>query len=367
MFLEMSNSQTPIPFYCNGCPFSFTGRCNGPINRGSYFKDDKSVHSCIVPIRREKAFSDTYDRTPILYKKSYQNEINLPSFIPEIKTGLNLANCKGIEVFAISLRNIVGTKGTILVQSVTELKRRYKLPKKCRLVLIGTAKDEALQKLWANSDRLKIWEHIAKMGFDWITGFSFSVWDDDPRTDQIINQDRNFLTHDYFVSHGIPTIPFVFPFNEEDYESYGDWMSKRKDINIVAIFATSYSHMKSFAQLVKNMRKIQKYARRKLKFLVVGASTKAKIRKLMSEFDVCIVASKPFQAAKSGEICTDDLKYESNRELTRDELALSNFEKNLSFCDSFGKTPKKIKIQIKEEIYKYEEPRNVELSNLSAT
>lgn len=357
MYIERSNFQSIIPLFCEDCPFAFIGRCKGPENTESYFKGDESVHSCMDSSRREKAFSDTYDRTPISYLSSHQNLIKLPKFVPEIKTGLNLESCKEIEVFAVSLSDIVGTKGNILVKSVTELRKRYKLPKNCKVVLIGTAKDESLQKLWANSDKLKTWEHIAKMGFAFITGFSFSVWDEDPRTDQIVNQDRNFLTHDYFVNLGIPTIPFVFPYNNDDYESFGKWMAERKDIHIVAIFASSYSKEKNFSQLLKNMRKMQIYAKRRLKFLVIGASTKEKITKLMAEFDVCIVASKPFQAAKSGEICKDDLKYEKHEQLSRNELAKFNFRKVLSFCNSFKRSIKKLKT-VKKVTYNYTEVQN---------
>jgi Domain of unknown function (DUF4417) len=366
MYLPKTNSYPVLPF-CDGCPFAFTKRCKGPENLKSFVKNDESVHGCIEPSQREKAFSDTYDRTPVPYLTSHQRTIKLPTFIPEVKTGLNLENCKEIEVFAISLGNIVGTKGNMLVNSVEVLRKRYQLPKTCKIVLIGTAKDEKLQKLWANSDRLKVWEHIANMGFDFITGFSFSVWDEDPRTDQIVNQDRNFLTHDYFANLGVPTIPFVFSYNDDDYESFGKWMMQRPDLNTVAIFASSYSKEKNFLQLLVNMRKFQLYAKRKLKFLVIGASTKEKIRKLMSEFDVCIVASKPFQAAKSGEICTDELKYEKHEELTRDELAQINFRKNLSYCNSFKKLTKKTKLKVKKEIYNYAKFRKMELSNLYAT
>ena len=375
MFLEKNNSQSVIPLFCEGCPFAFLERCKGPENRESYFKNDDSVHSCMVSTRREQAFSDTYDRTQIPYVNSHQKRIKLPSFIPEVKTGLNLENCKEIEVFAISLGNIVGTKGNILVKSVEVLRKRYRLPKNCKVVLIGTAKDEKLQKLWANSDRLKIWEHIANMGFDFITGFSFSVWDEDPRTDQIVNQDRNFLTHDYFVNLGIPSIPFVFPYNDDDYEAFSKWIAERQDINIVAIFASSYRKERNFTQLLENMRQIQTYAKRKLKFLVIGASTKDKITKLNSEFDVCIVASKPFQAAKSGEVCLDDLEYIGKKDLRyaqyknllREELALINFKKILSFCESLKKLTKKVKIPVKKEIYNYAKFRKMELSNLYAT
>jgi hypothetical protein len=363
MYSQTKHSQPPFPLFCEGCLLGFIGRCKGPIKKESYFKDDSSVHSCVDSLRRENAFSDTYDRTSQPYINSHQNLIKLPSFIPEVKTGLNLKKCEHIKIFAVSLGDIVGENGNILVNSVEELKRRHRLPKNSRLVLICTAKDEKLQKLWENSDKLKIWKHIAKMGFDWVTSFNFSVWDDDPRTDQIINQDRNFLTHDYFVNLGIPSIPFVFPFDDSDYESFGDWIAERKDINKVAVYASSYKEA-NFSQFLGNMRKIQIYAKRPLEFLVIGASTKYKITKIKSEFDACIVASKPFQSAKSGEICTDDLKYKKYEELSRDELASINFKKNLSFCDNVKRIPKKAILIKKKEIFRYEPSRKMELSNV---
>jgi hypothetical protein len=364
MYSQKNNLQPALPTECGGCFLGFINRCKGPEDKEAYFKDDESVHSCVVPLRRDSAFSDTYDQTPIPYTSSYQRQIKLPLFIPEVKTGLNLENCKEIEFFAVSLGDITGTKGNILFKSVDEIRERYRLPENCKVILIGTAKDEILQTLWANSDKLQIWKHIANMGFNFITSFSFSVWDDDPRTDQIINQDRNFLTHDYFAHFRVPSIPFVFPFNEDDYEAFGKWIAERQDINIVAVYATSYSKIKNFSQLLKNIRKIQTYAKRKLKFLVIGAGTKEKITRLISEFDVCVVLSKPFQSAKSGEICTDDLKYKKYEELSRDELASINFEKNLNFCDNVKRIHKKVILVKKKEIFRYEPSRKMELSNV---
>jgi len=262
-----------------------------------------------------------------------------------VGTGLNLKACIGIEIFAVTLKNIVSRNGLLLINSIAELRRRLGLQENCKIILVCTAKDELLQRLWLNSDKNRIWEQIANLGFWWVTSFSFSVWDDDPRVDQIVNQDRNFLTHDYLVELGVPTIPFVFPYNDEDYESFGKWMASRRDIRIVAIFASNYQSERQYQQLLANMRKIQAYADRELKFLVVGACTKAKITHIMSEFKACIVASKPWQAAKSGEVCGDDLsyfgradpKYIGYYEKSRDELALVNMKRHLRFCDSFRK------------------------------
>jgi hypothetical protein len=88
MYLPKTNSQAVLPF-CDGCPFAFTKRCKGPENLKSFVKNDESVHGCIEPSQREKAFSDTYDRTPVPYLTSHQRTIKLPTFIPEVKTGLN--------------------------------------------------------------------------------------------------------------------------------------------------------------------------------------------------------------------------------------------------------------------------------------
>lgn len=292
-----------------------------------------SVFGCVDSLRREQAFSDVYDRAVPIPMSSHQERIQLPSFIPGVKSGLNLDMCNHMPLFAVSLGDILGVNGDLLVVSVDEIKQRCRLPQEARLVLICTAKDAQLYALWKVSYKERSWKHIAEMGFEWVTSLSFSVWDEHPRTDQIVSQDKNFLTHDYFANLGVPSIPFVYPFDDSDYQAFGEWIEARPDINKVAVLARFYSTDAHFAQFCRNMRKIQEYARRPLEFLVVSAAKRSKLISVMSEFNATIVNWKPFHEALAGNTCSANLEYKFDP-ASRDELAFINFERHLHYCDT---------------------------------
>ncbi|MDQ3816218.1 MAG: hypothetical protein M3362_00840 [Acidobacteriota bacterium] len=291
-----------------------------------------SVFGCADPLRREQGFSDTYDRAEPIPRSSHQERIQLPSFIPGVKSGLNLEMCNHMPLWAISLGDIVGVNGDLLVESVDEIKRRCRLPQEARLALICTAKDAQLNALWKVSYKKNIWRRIAEMGFEWVTSLSFSVWDEYPRTDQILSQDKNFLTHDYFANLGLPSIPFVYPFDDWDYRAFGEWIEERPDIDKLAVLAQFYSTDAHFVQFRRNMRKIQEHARRSIKFLVVSAAKRSKVASVMSEFDATIVNWKPFHKALAGNVCDDSLEYEFDP-APREELAFISFERHLRYCD----------------------------------
>jgi hypothetical protein len=334
MFSPANHVYQPVlPFACAECPFYFTRRCGGPYGRKTYLMEHPSVFGCTDPLRRDEGFSDTYDRAEPIPRSSHQERIQLPSFIPGVKSGLELDLCNHMPLWAVSLGDIIGVNGDLLVESVDEIKRRCHLPQEAKLVLICTAKDAQLHALWKVSYKKESWKRLAEMGFEWVTSLSFSVWDEHPRTDQIISQDKNFLTHDYFANLCIPCIPFVYPFDDWDYRAFGEWMEERPDIDKLAVLARFYSTDAHFAQFRRNMRKIQEYARRPIKFLVVSAAKRSKVVSVMREFDATIVNWKPFHEALAGNICDDNLEYKFDP-AAREELAFISFERHLRYCDT---------------------------------
>lgn len=325
---------------------------------------DPTVFGCMDKTRREMAFADTYDRVHPTALLKDQNDIKLPPFIAGVKSGLSLEAADHIPLFAISLGDIITTQGDLRFQSVAEIRKFYKLPSNAKLALIGTSKDSKLQALWRMSDLLNIWERIAKMGFEWVTGLSFSVWDEQPRFDQIVNQDRNLLTYDYLNSHGVPSIPIVYPHDESDYRAFGAWMEERRSIRIVAVYAAFYRRNIEFIQFLANMRSIQKNISRPVEFLVISAATQPKIDAVLSEFKASFVNWKPFQKARSGQICDSELKYTEHKQLSRDKLAAINFEKNFHYCDALTRATQNVKVFGLKEKWNYELRRKLELSSV---
>lgn len=201
-----------------------------------------------------------------------------------------------------------------------------------------------LEKIWRHSDSKKVWERIAEIGFTFVTSPTFSVWDESPRRDQIRNQDRNLRINDILCNLGVPSIPFVYPFDESDYQALFEWLEDRPDINKLAVLAQFYKSKRIFPQLIKNMRRIQQGANREVEFLVVGVAKRCRIASILSEFTASILTSKPHQSAIGGSRTTEELEYIPDDPLrfnfTRDDLVAMNIERYCNFCDKFKRTAK---------------------------
>jgi hypothetical protein len=296
-----------------------------------------SLVSCIDIERRGLFFDELHGRLHPIPRSSFQDKITLPPFIPGVKGGLQLSGVGANTLFAVSYKEVLGQSGDLVVSTLDELKRRMGLPDDARVALIGTAKDYQLEALWHIARPHGVWERIAAMGFEFVTSCTFSVWDESPRFDQIRNQERNLLTHDILANMGVPSIPFLFPFDESDYRAAFEWLNERPDIHKIAILAHYYRRRHHFVQLLRNMCKLQEGAGRSLEFLVVGAATLGKIAAVLSEFDATILVWKPFQAATAGLRTTENLHHPKDEVLrfgmSREELAVYNIGRYRRRCE----------------------------------
>lgn len=325
--------QAVLPLACPSCPYKVTGRCEGPEDGKTYLMQGKGVVGCLDAKRRGMFYEDTYGRFLPAPPSSHQEKIILPAFIPGVREGLRLDWGEEAPLVAVSLGKVVSQTGDLAFRDIDHLRRRLRLPQGARVALIGTGRDARLEAMWKVSDSKRVWERLARFGFEFVTSCTYSVWDRHPQFDQIRNQDRNFQTHDILAGLGVPTIPFLFPFNSSDYRAAGDWLKARPEVNKVAVLAQFYKSPHKFARFLDNMRLIQAAAPRKLEFLVVGIAQRYKIDAVMNEFSASVVACKPFQAALAGKRITSILEEAPGEGSRREVLATANIEQYIRCCD----------------------------------
>jgi len=194
--------------------------------------------------------------------------------------------------------------GTFRYRDAQTLREGLHLPQTGRLALFITAGDPLIENAWYFSLIRDIWQRLAALDFEFVTSATFSVYDDDPRSDQIFNQDRNFRTYDLFGRLGVPCIPFLF-FNacsDLDYRNIIGWLRTHPDVAKVAVLAHSFRHPSAFDRLLSQTRSIASDVERELQFVFVGAATIDKIRLVLSEYpDAVFVTPQPVSKARVGE------------------------------------------------------------------
>lgn len=148
----------------------------------------------------------------------------LPGFTPQMDTkelgefdsGLDWpAYAFGLRrVFSPSSWNILpGFEGRSAHESVS-------LPGR-KLVLVGYGEDPLVEAFWTRKRDLI--PAIAEMGWDLVLAPNFSMYGNQPRAEHLINFRRNLSLAVQMRSAGIPAIPNIYWFRQEDLQRYVDW------------------------------------------------------------------------------------------------------------------------------------------------
>jgi hypothetical protein len=296
---------------CNGCPYYANKKCEGETeatDESTYMNDD-SVGGCLDTKRQIELFSDLQTLRPPKQIASH-NSLNLPDVIFGINDGLKgFPPFNESDYFAVSFRNLIDEKGYFKYKSPVTLRNALKIPAKAPLAFLGTALDPRLEIFWHKSKIRDVWKRLAEFDFTFATSLSFSVCDNHPRFDQIFNRERNFVSHDLLLANGVNSIPFIFFYNDKDFEESVDWLNDRPDISVIAIHTQQLNQPQQILKLIRDMKALQQSIRRRIHFLVVGVFTQHKCASLKREFsNLTVTASRPLIMASNGEKLLSNLK-----------------------------------------------------------
>jgi len=339
----MTPAQFELPLQemaCVRCALNIAGRCEGAITSGSVYLRDPSVIGCDDANNILRHLTDLIDRKRLPKQPSRHSLISIPPFIPVLAPGMpRETDVPEFDLYGVSLATILTDSGNVKYRSAQALRRNLRLSPEAKIALLGGCNDNKLNRAWTLSRDRDIWRRIADLQFTFVTSFSYSVYDSDPRSDQIINQMKNLLTYEYFCSLGIPCIPFIFfnPLSPLDFEAVIEWLKYRPDITRIAMLGQSYIQEAEFDRLLQEMRRLSSALDRAIEFLIVGAGAAGKLRTLASEFPTAAVTVEwPVVAGLRGIRILPNLKEERvpKEEATHAELIRSNI---LQFSSSLNK------------------------------
>lgn len=328
-------SQTVLPFFCEGCYYKKRGRCKGATNLKIYEMTDKSFVGCATKNKTEFLFDILKENIP--FESSNHSKISLSPYITQFFSRKRDSIISiGDRVVAVSLDSILYETGKLHFKNKNELVWALGLPNDTKVVLIGTCDDFILERFWKISDVENLWQKIADFGFEFITGLTFSVLDNLPLFSHKFNQDRNFFSYDKFNSLGVPCIPFLMPFDKEDYQYIGDWLRKKTDVNIVAVHGSNYTRSpRLFNELISRLEKIKSFSPRHLKFLVVGVAKPNQMKILLNKFDCTIVNPRPvMEGERAGNGYDKNLKIKSDKKTPKDKLIFESIVNFENFCNA---------------------------------
>lgn len=293
---------------------------------------DPSVIGCYDSERIKQYYNYLHSQEEIESPLARHNSLTLPSFIPVLISGMP----RGIELppdrlYGVYLKTLLNDNGSPRYATPGSLRKGLQLPPEARLALFQTATDKLIEKAWILSEVRYLWERIFSLNFEFVTSTTYSVYEDNPRSDQIYNQERNFRTNDIFCSLGVPCIPFLFfnPQSERDYDSIIKWLHTRRDVTKVAVLAHSYKQQTAFDRMVSHLKTIVRDIERPLEFVLVGAATRDKLQRLMLEFpNTTFATTQPVFKGTYGQRILPDLRPDEIcvTDVSKAQLVVENIE-----------------------------------------
>lgn len=309
-------SQPGIPGInplCSVCIHKLEGTCDGAERPQDIFPWHNKRRPDCTNARRQVEFHTNlaqYRPEPLLDLPLVSP---LPPFIPVLEAGLPVGlRLPRSELYGVGLRTLISEHGRLerTAESPSRLRRSLRLPADARLCLSCSCDDDRIEKLWERSEELGTWEALAKLRFEFVTGMTFSVWEQNPRFTQRYNIERNFASIDFFGHLGVPTVPILFCPRKADHLQAVRWLQDRPAVETVAGLAQFHRTFEDFGRFIDSFLYIRDAVGRDLRFLVIGAATLQKVDEVYRRYsrDVTIMTNKPIRIGRSGHALDEDLR-----------------------------------------------------------
>ena len=326
----IANSWLPFDhdLVCDGCPYRLNGKCDGQqdATAESFSMNDDSVVGCLNSQRQIEHFSNLQSLSSPS-QISHDSELQLPEIIFGINDGFkDFPPFAEDDYFSISFKTLFDEKGFFKYKNSRNLRKALRISESAKLALICTALDPRLEIFWHKTKSTDAWRRIADFQFEFSTSLSFSVYDNNPRFDHIFNRERNFVSHDLLLLSGVNSIPFIFFYNDKDFNEAVSWLKNRPDITKVAIHAQQTIARTAIANMVLAMNALQGAVGRDLYFVVVGVFKILKCVSLKRKFPkLTVVTSSPLYKASCGEKLFSDLSSKTlPKTIPNTDLAVPN-------------------------------------------
>jgi Domain of unknown function (DUF4417) len=304
-----ASGQGILPLYqtpCAGCKQRQEGKCTKTRTVESQLRNQGNRLSCFEPMRVASLFENLDRYRPGM--QQYSILLGLPPAIPMLCEGMPKTTLDPRLLYGIALDDLLHTNGRLKYVSGRELRAAFQLPPDGRLCLIASVKDPALEALWARSYTDGMWKQVKQLGFAFVTGMTFSVFEQQSRTGQIFNGDRNRVSVDFLAREGIAVAPVFCEIAEEDLEVAALWLEDRPQIRVVAGLAQSWKTDQQFARFLERMEYLKSHVRRPLHFLIVGCASAVHVVKLFERLGAVTVTANVALRAVKGEWWDPDLQ-----------------------------------------------------------
>lgn len=171
---------------------------------------------------------------------------SLPSLVPVLyHSGGRLAPFKPPAVCLPLYKVIQRQNGAVRYARATDLARGFAIAADVPVILTGTAPDRPLERWWSlGSERREAIRALRRLGVALVTTPNYSLFTDQPRWDDLHSIKRIAITHEEFLSEGLPAALHVNARTEKDWERWTDYVAGRPEVTHLAFeFSTGAGYV----------------------------------------------------------------------------------------------------------------------------
>lgn|SRR6185312_629989 len=336
---------------CPVCPFHLEETCDGAEEAADILRFPNQNRPDCTDIRRQLAYFRDLARNrpePVLDMPAIPD---LPPFIPVLEGGLPAELSLPVgQLYGIGLRTVLSKAGKVKPSSADQLRSSLRLPPDARLCLVSSCDDRRIENFWRRWLELDSWRELANLGFEFVTGMTFSVWSDNPRFTQRYNIDRNFSSFDYFAGLGVPVVPIFFCTRDADFRCVSRWLRDRASVIAIGGLAQFHKSENAFARFLEGLDRIRQEAGRELHLFAIGCATQERISEVFHLFPAAtIVTNKPIRKGASGHGFEDDLTSGGRPGAMRAEIIEQSLALFAKICEGYRSGSKLLDLAVDSE------------------
>jgi hypothetical protein len=257
------------------------------------------------------------------------NELyDMPIYIPTLPAPINIQyDTSDMPMAAVHGGKYMSASGRAVAKRYAQngVRGVLNLNRETKTVLHFYVQDRTLEGFW--NERKNIYSELKKEKFSFVIAPNFSVYEDSPRIEHLINIRRSIIVYNELRETGINAVPDVSWYDVRDLEKWADYI-KKSNIRLFAFSFQAVGLLKRSTNAWKGYLLGLKYLCQSVPeaigIIIVGLSGRGRIKevlKVTSNRKVSFINTYAFMRAKSGRTYHSA---EMQVNMTQDELVIEN-------------------------------------------
>lgn len=314
---------------CNCERCAYKERCGGCVNCEAIFRCSDDCSKCFYSCRSRPnaaAYLDALGEFELLPNDKYAS----PYFIPTIPSPLKESNYRLEQMPWVGIHGLMYMTDNGLGVTPTYQRgfdKALNVKEGTKAVLHFYMQDIPLEAWWSKADKKDFYDITKRLNFSFVVSPNFSVYEDAPRFEHMLNIKRSMLIYNDLRNHGIPAIPDVSWATLEDLKLWAAAIThsgiKTIAFSFQTVGALKASHV--WKDYMLGLRYLCENIPEDVKVVGVGISSEERASAFLRSIgnrEFSIISSFAYFRSRSG------AKYGSKKfvNMTFDELLLLNIK-----------------------------------------